>query len=230
MEVIILAGGKGRRLKSIVKKVPKPMADINGKPFLLYIFDYLLRYDISSVILSVGYKKEVIKRYFKKSYKGISLVYSNENKPLGTGGGIKEALKYCKNDYALVINGDTFCNIDLEKFMKKFDLKEEKISIALTEMKNVDRYGSVEIQDNKIISFKEKKYYEKTYINTGIYLIKKDIFNNFDLANSFSFENFLETNIKNLNNSYFLEKDIYFIDIGIPCDYEKAKSDFKELF
>lgn len=90
MEVIILAGGFGTRLQSVVKDIPKPMADINGYPFLKYVFDYLSKYNITKVILSVGYKQEIIKEYFETSYKNINIVYSTENNPLGTGGAIKK--------------------------------------------------------------------------------------------------------------------------------------------
>lgn len=229
MKVIILAGGKGTRLQSVINDVPKPMANINNKPFLQYILDYLSKYNFNKVVFSVGYKKDIIIDYFKDSYKKISLYYSIENTPLGTGGAIKKSLELVDNKDVIILNGDTFCNIDFKNFLETYD-RDKDITIVLKEMKNVNRYGSVEIKDNKIISFKEKKHYEKALINAGIYIIKKDIFQKYNLPDNFSFEEFLETNLNNLNTSYYIEENNYFIDIGIPSDYKKAQTDFKELF
>ncbi|AXH14298.1 D-glycero-D-manno-heptose 1-phosphate guanosyltransferase [Malaciobacter mytili LMG 24559] len=229
MEVIILAGGFGTRLQSVVKDIPKPMADINGYPFLKYVFDYLSKYNITKVILSVGYKQEIIKEYFETSYKNINIVYSTENNPLGTGGAIKKALNYCTNSNTIVLNGDTFCNIQLDEFVNN-SIKDSDMSMVIKKMKKFDRYGSVEIKDNKVINFKEKMYYKEAFINAGIYLIKNKIFDSYTLPTNFSFEEFLEKNIRNLNIYSYKEEDNYFIDIGIPADYEKAKNDFKDIF
>lgn len=230
MQVIVLAGGKGTRLQSVVNDVPKPMADINGKPFLKYIFEYLSRFDVFKIILSVGYKQEIIKQYFKNNYKNISIVYSSEETSLGTGGAIKQALDMCDDEYAIVLNGDTFCNININEFYNRFDSKKNIMTIALKKMKNVDRYGSVDIKNDKVILFNEKKYYKEAFINAGIYIVKKNIFEGYDLDLNFSFEEFLEKNIQNLNISPYVEDNNYFIDIGIPSDYKKAQIDFKELF
>jgi len=222
-EAIILAGGFGTRLQQIVSDVPKPMADVNNKPFLEYILEFLIQQDFNKVILSVGYKKEIIKDYFKNSFKGLAIEYSEENEPLGTGGAIKEALKFITNENIYVLNGDTFFNIDLNK-MK---LMNSKLVIALKKMNNVDRYGAVEINENHYItSFKEKQHFKKCLINGGVYLLKKDIFDAFNLDYKFSFEDFLSENFKKLNAKGIVF-DNYFIDIGIPEDYAKAKRDLK---
>ncbi|ADG94572.1 Nucleotidyl transferase [Arcobacter nitrofigilis DSM 7299] len=228
MEAIILAGGFGTRLQTIVKDVPKPMAPINEKPFLEYIFNYLSKYAIKHIILSVGYKKEIIQEYFKKEFNNIKITYSIEDEPLGTGGAIKKALECVKGNKSFVLNGDTLFNIDLNEFTESS--KNNKISIALKEMKNIERYGSIEVNENNTItSFKEKQFFKKAFINGGIYLLYKDIFINYN-KDIFSFENFLENNFKNLNAKGILFNDSYFIDIGIPTDYKKAEIDFKELF
>ena len=115
MEAIILAGGLGTRLQNVVKDIPKPMADINGKPFLKYLLDYLSGYEIEKVILSVGYRHEVIEHYFGKKYKNIELVYAIEEEPLGTGGGILNACSYLDTNLFYLINGDTFFNVNLNE-------------------------------------------------------------------------------------------------------------------
>lgn len=229
MEAIILAGGFGTRLQTVVKDVPKPMAPINEKPFLEYIFSYLNKYDVKHVILSVGYKKEIIQNYFKKEFNNIKISYSNEDEPLGTGGAIKKALTYAVGNEILVLNGDTFFDISLDELNIKFK-NENKVLIALKEMNNIQRYGSIEINEKAIITnFKEKQFFNKAFINGGIYVLKKDIFDRYD-KDIFSFENFLENNFKDLNAKGIVFNDSYFIDIGIPEDYEKAQVDFKELF
>ncbi len=231
MEVIILAGGFGTRLQSVVKDVPKPMAEINGKPFLEYLLEYLSQYSITKIILSVGYKQDVIKEYFQNSYKHISLGYSCEDEPLGTGGAIKQALKLIapETKNVLVLNGDTFFQIDLQKLKKINDTLSADITISLKEMIDFDRYGAIKIESNLVKKFEEKKFYKKAYINAGVYMIKKNIFDTLS-ETKFSFEEFLEKNLALLKVCSYISNKSYFIDIGIPEDYEKAKDDFKNIF
>ena len=221
--VIILAGGFGTRLSTVVKDVPKPMAPINGKPFLHYIFKELEHQKIKQVVLSVGHLKEVIQDYFQDSYLGISIQYAIENEPFGTGGGIKHAFNFVEDD-AFVLNGDTFFDIELSK-LKKTDAD---ISIALKPMFNFDRYGTVELNnENRIVSFNEKKYCEHGLINGGVYYFKKSMFDKIETERKFSFEkDILEKHLHHLQiqGTVF---DNYFIDIGIPEDYKQAQIDFK---
>lgn len=223
MEIIILAGGFGTRLRDVVNDVPKSMASINGQLFLEYLLDYISQFNINNIILSVGYKQEIIKSYFGNKYKNITINYSCEDNPLGTGGAIKQALKYVSNSKVIVLNGDTLFNIDLDLF---YNLDNNShITLAVKKMENFNRYGSLDIKDNKVISFNEKEYTKSGFINAGIYLIYTNIFNNIS-AEKFSFEEFLQ---KQNNISSYIS-DSYFIDIGVPLDYEQAKIDFRELF
>jgi len=225
MEAIVLAGGFGTRLQKVVSDVPKPMAPINDKPFLYYLLKYLQKNNIERVILSVGYKSEVIKDYFGNKFENIELIYSIEDEPLGTGGAIKKALNHLEDKQGYVLNGDTFFNISLNE-LKLFE--NSKIILTLKKMQNFDRYGNVKLDNSKkIISFEEKKFTENGNINGGIYLLTKDTFDKFDMPKTFSFEKFLEENYKKLNALGKVFDD-YFIDIGIPEDYEKAKKDFSE--
>jgi D,D-heptose 1,7-bisphosphate phosphatase len=232
VEVIILAGGFGTRLQSVVKDVPKPMADISGKPFLEYLFKYLVQYNINHVVLSVGYRQEVIKKYFGSSYDNIKITYSCETEPLGTGGAIKQALKYIKDEVCFVLNGDTFFNINLNELVKH-GRKNSKIIVALKGMLNINRYGSVQIdQYGNIEHFKEKQFFKKAFINGGVYFLKKNIFESFK-SNVFSFEKYLEENFQILKAKGLCFNDKYFVDIGIPEDYKKAQKDLikrKALF
>ncbi|ELK3773788.1 nucleotidyltransferase family protein [Campylobacter jejuni] len=214
MQAIILCGGLGTRLKSVIKDIPKPMAPINDKPFLEFIFEYLKKQGIKEVILAVSYKYEVIQEYFKDEFLDIKIKYSIEKEPLGTGGAIKEALKFIKNE-AYVLNGDTFFDIDLSKLK----LNGSKICFALKQMNDFDRYGTVNInKQGFVLSFEEKIFKKQGLINGGIYLLTKDIFNKFDLEKKFSFEEFLQENYEKLKAKAHIFDD-YFIDIGVPEDY-----------
>ncbi|HFP7725139.1 TPA: nucleotidyltransferase family protein [Campylobacter jejuni] len=216
MQAIVLAGGLGTRLKSVVQDLPKPMAPINGKPFLAFVLEYLKKQGITEVILSVSYKYELIQECFKDEFDGMKIRYSIEKELLGTGGAIKDALKFIQNQ-AYVLNGDTIFDIDLKKIV----LNDSKICIALKQMQNFDRYGTVNIDDQGIVtSFEEKVFKKRGLINGGIYLLKKDIFDEFDLEKKFSFEEFLQVNYKILKIQAQIFDD-YFIDIGIPQDYIK---------
>ncbi|GAB6072775.1 D-glycero-D-manno-heptose 1-phosphate guanosyltransferase [Venenivibrio stagnispumantis] len=229
-EAIILAGGLGTRLQSVVKDLPKPMADINKKPFLEYLFNYLNYFKIKKIILAVGYKKDIIKEYFGNKYKDIAIVYSEEKELLGTGGAIKQAIEFCEEQEILILNGDTFFDIDLNKFYDFHISKHSKLSLALKLMKNFDRYGAIEIDENKkIVAFLEKAYKQEGFINGGVYLLNKNFFMSLNFHEKFSFEKeFMEKYYK-VYDFYGFPFDNYFIDIGIPEDYEKAKRDFENF-
>ncbi|ECR3474176.1 D-glycero-D-manno-heptose 1-phosphate guanosyltransferase [Campylobacter coli] len=218
MQAIVLAGGLGTRLRSVVQDLPKPMAPINGKPFLAFVLEYLKKQGITEIILSVSYKYELIQEYFKDEFHGMKIHYNIEKELLGTGGAIKDALKFIQNQ-AYVLNGDTIFDIDL----KKLALNDSKICIALKQMQNFDRYGTVNVDNQGIVtSFEEKVFKKRGLINGGIYLLKKDIFDNFDLEKKFSFEKFLQENFELLKIQTQIFND-YFIDIGVPQDYKLFK-------
>ncbi len=229
MEAIVLAGGFGTRLRDLIVDLPKPMAPIDNRPFLEYLLNYLDRQNVNRVILSVGYKYEIIQQYFKNKYKNVQLIYSVEDEPLGTGGAIKKAFKEVTEQVVFIINGDTFFHIaDLTGLRKRhFELSAD-ITIALKQMSHFDRYGCVFIDHDYVIGFKEKKYTESGYINGGIYITQPTLFDPLDFPEKFSFENdFLSVHCRNLSiGSYIC--DGYFIDIGLPEDYRKANNELKK--
>ncbi|MDD5052051.1 MAG: nucleotidyltransferase family protein [Sulfuricurvum sp.] len=229
MEVIILAGGFGTRLQSVIKDIPKAMADINGKPFLWYLLIFLQKWGVTKVIISVGYKQAFIKEYFKNSFLEMEIVYSSEEKPLGTGGAIKKALAYTVEKAVLVLNGDTFFDFSLVELYEKHKSQSSKITLGLKPMQNFDRYGSVEVDDSIITSFEEKKFKKFGLINAGAYLIDNDLFDTFDIDEErFSFEkDFLEKYLHRIKPTAYL-CDGYFVDIGVPEDYEKAKKELND--
>lgn len=226
MEAIILAGGLGTRLSHVVKDVPKAMAMVAGIPFLCHILDNISKKGIDKVIMAVGYKKESIINYFGFRYNNIEIVYSYEDKPLFTGGAIKKALNLCIGENVFVINGDTFFDVNFYDLIKKYSDINFDIVVAVKKMNNFDRYGCIELLEDKVIRFQEKQQTDIGIINGGIYYIKKNLLNNIR-EQKFSFEkDFMENKIKDLN-IYSYESNGYFIDIGIEEDYKKANEEFE---
>lgn len=227
---IILAGGFGTRLQSVVNDLPKPMAPINGEPFLNYQLNYLKHYGIKNVILSVGYLAEKIKAYYGYNFNGLEIDYVVEENPMGTGGGIRLALEKCTESLSFVLNGDSFFDVDLIKFYDRHIQNRSQISLALRKVNNSSRYGTIEkTKENIISSFKEKSGIDhEGIINGGVYLLDKNLYlQKTPSATNFSIEkDFFEKQLSNSLISGF-EFEGYFIDIGIPEDYLKAQHEFK---
>ncbi|MFN8115436.1 MAG: nucleotidyltransferase family protein [Bacteroidia bacterium] len=229
-EAIILAGGFGTRLQAVVNDVPKPMAPINRIPFLNYVFDYLKFYKIQHVVLSTGYLSEKIVEFYKDEFRGIKISYAKEETPLGTGGGIRNAMTKCKTDDVLVLNGDSFFDVDIKVHYRNHIFKQADCTLALRKVDNAARYGTIELgRLNRITAFKEKDNKEvEGLINGGVYILNRAIYlNKTETDSAFSIEkDFYEKRLKELNIFGF-EYNGYFIDIGIPEDYKKAQDDFK---
>lgn len=223
MDTIILAGGFGTRLQSVVSDLPKPMAPVRNRPFLEYQLDYLKQSGINDVILSVGYLHDAVIRHFGDCYNDVRLQYAIEYQPLGTGGGIKFATSLMSGEDALVLNGDSFFNINIEKFHSFYVKYHPDILLALKYMDDLSRYGGVETDnEGNIVAFREKGLIKTGgYINGGIYLFNKNILNEY--PEKFSFEKDLLEKADDLK-VMGLPFDSDFIDIGIPEDYNKIQS------
>jgi len=225
MYAIVLAGGFGKRLKNTIGvDIPKPMATINERPFLDYLFDYLFEQNIKNVVLSVFYKHEIIKNYYGSNYKEINIFYSVDSEILGTGGAIKNALLMVNDEKNIyVINGDTYFDVDLKILFNEHVKSENDITFSLKQMKNFDRYGIVETDSSGLVlSLQDKQYRENGNIDGGIYLINKNVFNILENQIQFSFNDFISNNIDNFKMGSVLFDEL-FIDIGTPEDYEKAQ-------
>ncbi|NVJ47603.1 MAG: NTP transferase domain-containing protein [Cytophagia bacterium] len=224
-EGIILAGGLGTRLKSIVADSPKSMAPINGKPFLSVLFDYLREFGIERIILSIGYKHEQISGYFGDSYQGMSLDYVVETDLLGTGGALAQSLQYVRESKVLLLNGDSFFRIDLDDFDHQFEETGADVLLALKPMSDVSRYGSVKInKKGKVLSFNEKGGSGSGVINGGVYLLRVDNISAELPTGRSSFENdFLAKTDSQINVFGQVFEDM-FVDIGTPESYQQAIS------
>lgn len=230
-EAIILAGGLGTRLRSVVNDVPKCMAPVNDIPFINFIITYLKKEGVERFIFSLGYKSEIVIDYVNKTFPDLDKAYVIEDTPLGTGGAIKLACSKATGTDVLILNGDTLFNINLKDLSEFHTDKKADFTVALKEMRNFSRYGSVEIDKNYAIkAFNEKSYCEKGFINGGIYALNINSFMAEALPDIFSFEkDFLEKNIGN-KKFYGLECEYYFIDIGIPEDYDRFIRDYNFIF
>ncbi len=167
MKAIILSGGKGERLKPITDYIPKPLIPINNVPILEWQIRYLKKFGINDIILSIGYKYDLIENFLKSKNLGATITFSVEKSPLGTGGAIKKAGKFIKDKSFFVINGDTITNIDLRKLKSKIN------SIAAIELRT--RFGILVTKRDKVYRFNEKKEINDLWMNAGIYHLSKDI-------------------------------------------------------
>lgn len=228
-EIIILAGGLGTRLRSVVNDLPKCMAPVNGKPFLAHVIDYFETQGVEQFIFSLGYKHEDITKYLSLHYPRLQAEFVIEQEPLGTGGAIKLSCSKAKNEQVVVTNGDTLFKANIEE-LYSFHAKHHHAdcTLALKPMHDFDRYGVVELHpDHSIKNFKEKKFYQKGLINGGLYFLNVQHFLRESFPEKFSFEkDYLEA-LYDKRKMFGLVQDEYFIDIGIPEDYARAQKELK---
>lgn len=229
MQAIILVGGLGTRLRTVVKDCPKPMAQVVNKPFVEYLLEQLYRAGIRNIVFAVGYKGEIIENYFGTGEKwGVKIQYAYEKELLGTAGAIRNAQGFIKEEYVLVMNGDTYYEINYHELMG-FSLKENlDMAIVLREVSDISRYGKVTLKNKKIIGFNEKEILNKPgLINGGIYLMKSLLINQIH-EGKVSLEN--EMIPQWLSEGKYLGGIVnnqYFIDIGVPDDYYKFIHDIE---
>ena len=228
-QAIILAGGLGTRLRSAVPELPKCMAPVAGKPFLAFVIDYLRQQGIGQFIFALGYKSELFEEFLRAEFPAVragipACQLSIEAEPLGTGGAIKLACRKAEPGTVLVLNGDTFFGVRVGELAAFHEEKNADCTLCLKPMEDFSRYGVVELNaDQGIRHFREKQYYKTGLINGGIYALDTVRFLAEDLPEKFSFEtDYLEKQEAG-KRLYGLIQNGYFIDIGIPEDYERAQ-------
>jgi D-glycero-alpha-D-manno-heptose 1-phosphate guanylyltransferase len=229
-EAIILAGGLGTRLKDSIPDIPKCMAPVAGHPFLYYVVRYLESQGISRFIFSLGYKHELVEQYLRHHCPSLQYTCVVESEPLQTGGAIKLALAETKEKQVLIANGDTLFKARLNE-LEALHLKSgAACTLALKPMEHFDRYGTVTMDhDGRITTFEEKKYLDKGNINGGVYLLDKDAFLAEPWPDVFSFEADYLEKYNSKHKIYGIVQDRYFIDIGVPEDYNRAKEELKHF-
>lgn len=224
MQVIILVGGQGTRIKSALPDIPKPMASILGRPFLEYLLDFLSSKRVGRVHMAIGYLGHIIERHFGSMYKNLVLSYSKEETPLGTGGAVLKAAKSIDDEYFIVMNGDSFADFDIADLIANFDLKNQNI-IVVSWVPDVSRYGKV-CFNGHISSLSEKGEVGGGYINAGIYVLNQNIFSGC-ADGPFSLEEHLATSIHQHKFAPYVI-DSKFIDIGTLEDLARTDQFFGE--
>lgn len=227
----ILSGGLGTRLRPVVKDRPKVLSEVMGRSFLTYILDQLALSGIQDVVLCTGYRSEMIPKALGHCHKTLNLIYSKENQPLGTCGAVCNALPHIRSEHILVMNGDSYINFRIEKYIQWFFQLNRQASIALTHVPDVGRYGKVEISSNQLLSkFTEKgSDHGPGWINAGVYILKKNLLESIPSGTPCSMEHdFLPDLIG--KGLYGFPAIGEFIDIGTPETYQQAENFFREIF
>jgi D-glycero-alpha-D-manno-heptose 1-phosphate guanylyltransferase len=223
MEAIILAGGLGTRLRSIVPDLPKAMAPVGGRPFLACVLDSMAASRFERVILAVGFRSEQIRTHFGDRYGTLPLQYSIEETPLGTGGAIRLALRHASTSPVFVLNGDTYVDLDYAAMWTCHRQEAAQLSIAVHAVPDAGRYGALDIDGGHILGFLEKRRHGPGLINAGVYLLERELLAKHEFPSAFSFESdFLVPNVKALRPLAFRTQGT-FIDIGVPEDYARAQ-------
>lgn len=225
MKAAILAGGLGTRLRGIVYDRPKPMAPIAGMPFLEHLMRLLMEQGITEIVLCISHMANQIKSYFGNGSRwGFDITYSEEEIPLGTAGAIKKAERYIDNTF-IVLNGDSYSNLDLHQFINFHRSKKSNFTLALTKVTDSSHYGNVILKEDKIIDFLEKASSGEGYVSSGFYILEPKIFDYIEKDKNISLERDILPNLAKEDLLWGYAYDGYFIDIGRPETYSKFKED-----
>jgi D-glycero-alpha-D-manno-heptose 1-phosphate guanylyltransferase len=229
MEAIILAGGLGTRLASRLKGIPKPMAPVAGRPFLEILMAELAQQGCGRVILSVGHLHDVIENHFGESFRGMKIDYITETVPLGTGGAIRLALERASHESLLVLNGDTFLKVNYQEMLEFHASRGTPLTLAVTPRADTLRYGSIVLDEERIVGFREKELSGPGWINAGVYAISRGIEWPTSVGKSFSFErDFLIDSLQRIAPAAYRVEG-FFLDIGIPEDLDRAQTELAKI-
>jgi D-glycero-alpha-D-manno-heptose 1-phosphate guanylyltransferase len=226
-EAIVLAGGLGTRLRSVIADLPKPMAPVAGRPFLAHLLDQLASHGIRRAILATGYLAEKIEQAIGMSWAGMDIAYSREHEPLGTGGAILHASRLLQGTGVHVANGDTFLRFDLHAMEHAVYRADAVMGVALARVPDVSRYGAVETTGGRITAFLEKGGHGAGLINAGNYFLTPTALEQLmSRSGAFSFETEVLMPQAADGRLVAFEHTSDFIDIGVPDDYARAQSLF----
>jgi D-glycero-alpha-D-manno-heptose 1-phosphate guanylyltransferase len=224
VKTVILAGGLGTRLRSRVGEIPKPMASVAGRPFLAHLLDRLASAGMHDIVLSVGYRADAIRQHFGDTYGIARLTYAVEPDPLGTGGALAYALGAGKAP-VLALNGDTLLDLDYKAFQAWYQEEPVDFALALKKLDDAARYGTVSVSGERVTGFAEKGRAGAGLINAGVYILRPSVFARFGLSGAFSLERDLLERHGTALAPRAYPTDAYFIDIGVPEDYDRAQKE-----
>ncbi len=225
-ECIVLAGGKGTRLRSVVSDVPKPLAPVAGRPFIAWLLDRLARQGIRHTILATGYLAEQVELAVGQRWNGMAISYSCERAPLGTGGAIRLACKHLNEPSCHVVNGDTYLEYSLRPLEHVVEEMNASMGMVLAPVDDVSRYGAVVVSNQRAVGFSEKGQQGPGLINGGCYLLTERAINSMPATSRFSFEQDVLVPAVEKSDIAVIDGAEKFIDIGVPEDYARAQSIF----
>jgi NDP-sugar pyrophosphorylase family protein len=227
VDVVILCGGTGSRLRPVVDDRPKPMAQINRKPFLDILIDFFSGFGFRRFVLCAGYMSQVIHEHYTHKTGPCQFIISDEHTPLGTGGTVRNAQRFIQSNPFLVANGDSFCSVDLAEFYDFHSARRALMSMVVLESENTDDCGQVVFDESqRIIDFEEKKQKHRScHVNAGIYLFQKEVISFIPEDTKFSLEHELFPELTK-HSCYAFVSHGQLIDIGTPKRYEWAKRCF----
>ncbi len=240
IDAVVLAGGFGTRLRSVVPDLPKPMAPVAGRPFLEILLGSLARRGVRRAVLSLGYQADVIQRHFGTRFStaagDVDLAYCVETTPLGTGGAIRFALDTCTGPLALVVNGDTYLDLDLNALLAAHGAGTDPVIVGRA-LDDAARFGRLRCEGDRVVGFSEKGADGGKggdpggpgVINSGHYLLPTALFSGSPLPAAFSFEtDYLPVAVQQRRFALYLTQGA-FIDIGVPDDYQRAQTSLAHL-
>ncbi len=224
LTALILAGGLGTRLRAVLSDRPKPLAEVNGRPFLTYLLDTLVQAGLTQAILCTGYRGEQMETALGNHYQTLHLSYSRETTPLGTAGALRLALPLIQTEAVLVLNGDSYCQCDLEAFWAWSQSRQTQLSLVLTQVEDSSRYGRVTVDKTGAITQFAEKQLEATgpgWINAGIYLLSRQVIEEIPPDKTVSLER--EVFPRWIGRGlYGYQGGGQFVDIGTPESYQSA--------
>ena len=230
VDTVILAGGLGKRLASVTGGGQKILAEIDGKPFISILIDYIASQGGKRFILCTGHGAQSVEAALRDAHPGLEIVFSVEQEPLGTGGAIKQGASHVKTDNFLAMNGDCFCVINYNQLITAHQQRSANATIAVTRMDDARDYGTIEFNGNdEIQMFKEKRPEAvAAFINTGTYCFTRRVFDMVDTPSKFSIEYDFFPHLVG-RKFYTHQVGNQFIDIGTPERYQWAKENLGKL-
>ncbi len=223
----ILAGGLGTRLRPVIADKPKALAPVQGRPFITFLLDLLATAGVERIVFCIGHKGDQIATTLGETYDGIELVYSKEPSPRGTAGALRLALPLLGADPILILNGDSFCEVDLKAFVCFHETRKADATLLLTRVEDARQYGAVELApDGRITAFTEKGHNRPGWVNAGVYLLRRRFLATVPVDCHVSLEQ--DTFTRWIGRGLFgYSHGGRFIDIGLPESYARAEQFFQ---
>ena len=223
LTAIILAGGLGTRLRSVVSDRPKVLAEVGGRPFVVRLLEQLTTAPVKNIVLCTGHLGEQVEATLGTQYQSIPLTYSREESPLGTAGAIRRALPHVQSDPVLVLNGDSYCECDLAALIEFHRTHAARDTLCLRAVEDTSRYGRVGLDSqDRILAFDEKGVSGRGWINAGIYLLARSTIENIPSGRAVSIERETFPRLLGQGLFGFRTRGTRFIDIGTPDSYAAA--------